>query len=286
MSSGREKVRASMAELERLLVEPWQAARRDWPDIDVPLGCFVAHVAHGGTASDTMPALDALHTAELYLCCACAAGDEKAIALLESRHFHRIETALARKGFSPAQADEIKQILRKQLFVRRQPGERPRIAEYSGRGDLGAWLRVTAIRAALKLVRKERHEVLVEDEARLEASIGQADPELDFIKDRYHAAFKQAFHQAMGSLSDRQKNLLRQHFLDGVGVLRLAALYDVHRATMARWLAETQHTVLSETKRSLMKDLHVSRRECDSLLRLVRSRMHVTLKRLLAHPAP
>src|SRR5262245_55674250 len=183
----REDLRRQLvtADLERLLANHLDSATGAWPALAVPVDRYLAHLGQRLPDDGPFAALETLRAADLYLACACASGDEKAIALLESQHFGDIDTALARRGFSRAQADEVKQILRKQLFVADADG-RPKIAEFGGRGPLGAWLRVSAVRAGLKLIRKERHETPVDDERLLEASAGSSDPELEFMKMRYH----------------------------------------------------------------------------------------------------
>src|SRR5947209_7927077 len=55
--------------------------------------------------------------------------------------------------------DEVKQALRVELLV----GPDARIKEYAGRGALAAWLRVTATRRALKVIRQTKREEPLDD---------------------------------------------------------------------------------------------------------------------------
>src|SRR5262249_49575466 len=158
------------------------------PKLSVPPEAFRAYAAERNA--------DAAHAGDLYLACACARGDGRAIAALEARYFGDIDGALARRQLAPAAIAEIKQILREKLFV----GAAPKIAEYDGRGDLGAWLRTTAIRQALKLLRSERRERPTSDEQILQQPALQDDPELALMKGTYRAAFKTAFQKALGAL--------------------------------------------------------------------------------------
>jgi RNA polymerase sigma-70 factor (ECF subfamily) len=129
------------------------------------------------------------------------------------------------------------------------------------------------------VVRKERHEVAVEDEA-LAALPAAGDVELEFIKRQYRAGFKRAFLEALSSLESREQNLLRQHFLDDLSIDQLGALYRVHRSTVARWIGKAQEVLLTRTKRALMKQMKVSRSECDSIVRIAQSQLHITLRKL------
>jgi hypothetical protein len=99
-----------------------------------------------------------------------------AIRAVETRYFPDIDAALGKMGLASDRAAEVKQGLRKLLFVG-EDGAPPRISEYRGSGDLRAWLRVTAMRAALKLLRKHGRETSTDD-AILEARSSEDDPEL------------------------------------------------------------------------------------------------------------
>ena len=84
------------------------------------------------------------------------------------------------------------------------------------------------------------------------------------------------------ALSDREKNLLRQSAIDGLSIDDLAALYRVHRATCARWLEAAREALFSDTRRRLIDEAGIAEAECDSIIRLVQSQLHVTLRRVLA----
>ena len=101
------------------------------------------------------------------------------------------------------------------------------------------------------------------------------------MKELYRRAFREAFTAAMGTLDAREKNLLRQHFVDGLTIDEIGPLYEVHRATAARWVSRARERLLDETRREFMKRAKVGPKECESVLRLVRSRLDVTLAHLL-----
>ena len=67
----------------------------------------------------------------------------------------RVTGTVTANGDFPGSVEfqDVKQTLRRQLFVG-DGAAPPKIAAYDGRGDLRAWLRVTSVRAALKLLRK------------------------------------------------------------------------------------------------------------------------------------
>ena len=89
------------------------------------------------------------------------------------------------------------------------------------------------------------------------------------MKELYRDAFKVAFGEAIGGLDARDKNVLRQHFVDGLTVDDLGKVYGVHRATAARWVQKAQGELLKSTRKRFAEHAKVGARECDSVLRLV-----------------
>jgi RNA polymerase sigma-70 factor (ECF subfamily) len=268
--------------LETRLEEAVRAARAAWPGVVVADGELLAYLAARlPAAGDPSATLAALRTSDLYLACACVRGDKAALRAIESGPMTDVAAAVARSSLRGVAVDDVMQTVRRVLFVASADAP-PRIAEYRGAGDLRAWLRVTAVRAALKLLRKERHEVPVDDEMLATIPVAAGDAELEFVKRQYRAGFKRAFLESLASLSPREQNVLRQHFLDDLSIDQLGALHRVHRSTVARWITRAQATLFERTKRMLMKQMKVSRSECESIIRLAQSQLHVTLRTLVA----
>lgn len=252
------------------------AAQAAWPGVHLPEATFHAYVRE--RVGDAIP--DADVASALWLACACSRGDVEALRAFEARFMPDVERAVTRLRLRPADVADVVQGLRQHLLVGGSDGARPHIADYAGRGDLAGWLRVAAVRAGLKKLRGAKVET--HDDALLAARSAQDDPELSYMKAVYRSAFRAAFAAAVDSLEPREKNLLRQHLVDGLGVDELGPLYGVHRATAARWVQRARERVLVETRRQFMAHAHLSSRECESVLRLVQSRMDITLARLLA----
>src|SRR5262249_4148461 len=140
------------------------------------------------------------------------------------------------------------------------------------------------LRTAIDLGRVENKHATLDEEARLVSTLAAAEqnPELEYIKAEHRGEFTSAFREALASLSPRDRNLLRLHFVEGMPPEHIGALYRVHRTTVMRWLQAAQVAVLAETKRMLMERLHLSPSECDSLLQILRSRLQVTLSSFLS----
>lgn len=265
--------------LDAVLAELHAAGRAAFPGIALDHAVFAAHLrARAGEAADAA-ALRRLHAPDLYLACACARGDAGAVRLFEEAVLRKIEPALARVGAEPILA-EVKQIVRERLLVG-APGKEPRIAEYAGEGALLTWVRVIALRTAATIRRGARRSKAREDEAMLDAAMAVEGPELAHMRRRYAHDFKAAFEVAVTELSPRDRNLIRQHLIDGLTIDDLGALYQVNRVTAARWLSSAREDVARATRRALTARLSVSQGELESILRLVRSDLDLSLERVL-----
>jgi RNA polymerase sigma-70 factor (ECF subfamily) len=108
-------------------------------------------------------ALDGLRIEELYLCCACLAGSAAAVAEIDRRFIRDSARALGRFGSNPQARDEALQLAREKLFAS-APGSPPKLAQYSGRGALGGWIRVVVVRTALNTQRSEKRHVPRDDD--------------------------------------------------------------------------------------------------------------------------
>lgn len=276
---GEAGIGDQVPDLEAALEEAIARARAAWPTItSVDDFAYARWLGERVSGED----LGRVKVEDLLAACACAAGDVAAIAAVEARTFPDVEAALGKMGLRADRIDEVKQGLRKLVFVGDGPeGLGPRITEYRGSGDLRAWLRVTAMRAALKAIRKDGRE-LPTDDAVLEARSSADDPELAYMKAAYRAAFREAFQDALESLHAKERLLLKQQIVDGLGIDELGALYQVHRATAARWVASAREKLLGRTRRTFMMRARITSDECESIMRLVRSQLDVSLHRRLA----
>jgi RNA polymerase sigma-70 factor, ECF subfamily len=152
------------AHLERALQGVIDRARARFSGVSLLAEEFVARLARALPPGVTASAgLEQLNTDELYLACACAHGEGAAIALLEQRCFGKAEAALRRMNPPAPLMDEWRQRLRQALFVAER-GRRPKIDQYTGREDLGGWIRTLAVRLALELIEPAR-EVATPDDA-------------------------------------------------------------------------------------------------------------------------
>jgi RNA polymerase sigma-70 factor, ECF subfamily len=169
--------------------------------------------------------------------------------------------------------DETMQRLAERLFVG-APDHPPRIREYSGRSDLGRWVRVVALRLAADVLRGPGHrEVLVEQDDLAELALPARAPELELLRTRYGEQLRSAVVRAFAALPPATRVALRQYYFDNLGVEELGRLYGVAPSTVSRRLAKARAQVLDETRRIMRDELGLGDSEVDSIVRV----MHTSL---------
>ena len=221
-----------------------------------------------------------LPAVDLYLACACGRGDAAAIAVVEKTYFPGIAAIVRGKLGTPSLADEAMQRMREHLFV--ASAERPaHILDYGGRGALGKWLAITAVRAGLRTIRETRRETELDDAQLGRIVDGAGDIELAHLRDRYEPEFKQAFAEAFAALSARERNLLRHSVLDALGVEAIADLHNVNKSTVSRWLTRAREQLMKDTRVALRKRLRITATEAESILRLLADQADLSLQTIL-----
>ncbi|HEX8436317.1 sigma-70 family RNA polymerase sigma factor [Archangium sp.] len=284
-AKGRFGPPVDAAALERLLVHAWETSRAQWPTVALPAELFVMHLAErlpeASPTSPLEPLLSALSLTELYLACACLHGVGAALEAFERGYLAKLPGLLRNPKLPDAMIEDVCQLTRMKLLVP-PPEGRPKIAEYTGRGALGSWVRVTATRIAIKLQSTEKPAPEEDSDSLFSALPAPGvDPELDAIKRRHQADLRQAMHEAFSTLSPEDRHLLRLYFVDQLSMYELATLFRVSQPTISRWLKSTRETVYQETRRHLQARLGLSPRDFQSFLALLDSQLELSISQLL-----
>lgn len=235
--------------------------------ITVSAADFAAELARRGAAPP-----GERHLAELALAFACSRGDPAALLHFERSYFTQARRSLLKLRLSPTLADDVLGWMRFELFVR---PEGPVIASYTGRGDLGAWVRAIAVHEAVKRERKARREVTPDALAELP----MPEPELLAMRGAYGAELTRALSDSFHALAADDRTLLRRYFLDGLTIDMLAKLYQIHRATAARRVAAARTELVDRVRRTLARDLALSEAGVDQIITL--SNLNQSLSQLL-----
>jgi RNA polymerase sigma-70 factor (ECF subfamily) len=242
----------------------YERGRAAWPSLRVDREAFAAHLARLAAADD--------NAEDLYLAYGCAVGDAAALAIFEARFIAEVPRLVARLDSSPTVADETRQVVREYLLVA-DVGARPRIAEYSGRGPLIAWLRVIANRVVLQMKRKGKRLISSDGEAADRLAAAEPNPEVALMRKLHGAELASALRAAIAALPDRDRALIKLSVIDELGIDALCGLYAVHRATVARWIARIKQQIFDEAVRILRTELALDTAEVESLCRAVQSQL-------------
>lgn len=279
----------AIPDLDRRLWTLVAEGRAAWPDLHVDAVHVVEFVARQVTPDLADAALDGLRPADLYLACGCARQLPQAIAAFDRDYMREVDIALARMRIAPPRVADVKQLVRQRLFVGGGTAGAPtspgKISEYGGRGDLRRWVRSVAVRTCLNDLRKGKREILVDDDQLIaQHAIAADDPEVEYMKRTYASEFKAAFSEALGRLGAREQTLLRYHHVDGLNIDEIGAIYRVHRVTAFRWLEKAKEILVRGTLDTLRARLKLPADELDSVLRMIRSQIHLSLVRHLGGP--
>lgn len=252
------------------------------PEVAVSPEALARHLGRClAAAADPPAAVAEARAAEIYLACGCSLGDGRALSIVEAEHMAGARKAVMCLDAPQATRDEALQQLRAKLFVP-SGGALPHIAQYAGRGSLAGWLRVGAVRIGLNSLRQSRRRDAREDDWAGDAALPVDDPELDYLKQRYQKELEIAMTRAFEHLADDQRELLRLYVSEGLTLDELARLHDVNASTVSRWLARIRDKLKSDARRHFADACALDASECDSLVALVQSRMHISVERLLA----
>ncbi|HXU83186.1 MAG TPA: hypothetical protein VN914_17445 [Polyangia bacterium] len=249
--------------------------RRRWPGVALAPEQLEAHLRRVGLD----PAAEIPWAAELYLTAACALGDPAALDAFDREYVARLPLYVSRFGLRPDVLDDLRQSLRMRLLLD-QP---PRIGTYAGRGPLDGWVGLTAVRLALDLLAVQKSAPRPVDPALLTSGLfGATEPAFDLARTHYGPMFQTGLEEALAALGDRDKALLRFHFVERLNIEAIGRIYRVHRATVARWLIDLRRRLLLDVQERLAIEVHLSNTsEFRSLLDVVRDDLHVSLSRIL-----
>jgi len=230
--------------------------------------------------ADPVESLDRLRLEDLFLACACAQGDVNAFEAFHARYFPQIDQTLRQLSLDGVCVDDIKQMVYVRVFAA-SGAAGPKITQYKGRGSLGKWIQVVARRVAQNFIRDKDREYPLDERALEQLIPRDSSPELHYIKQLYTDDLSAAFRQALTTLTSKQRNLLRYRLVHRMKMTALAEVYHVHRFTITRWIAAIREQLLHETHKALSVRLEAGSGDVESIVRLLRSQIDVSVRRYL-----
>lgn len=279
LEAPRRDAVAAILDLAQVLDAQYATAAAAWPGVVVSRERYIEELArriNARSGEDAGRVLRTMPAADLYLAIACADHDGGALAAFRDAFVPPLRQALGRLALDAATIDETVQRVLVMLFV--GEGGPPQIRGYGGKGTLRSWVRSIGVRTGRRLAGLDQAGGGEDELAELPAAV--ADPELELLRARYAEQVRRAFAAAFGELSERERNVLRQYHIDGLTIDQLAALYQVNRATTARWVAGARLAVVARTRTHLVEHFGIASADVDSIIRIVRSELALSVRDL------
>ncbi len=248
---------------------------RAWPSIRLPFQVLVdaacGHVAAHGTSVKL--------SAELYLATPCVAGDATAIGILDRHYLAKIPMHVGRivESRGVSSTDDFMQALRERLLM--GTGARgPRLADYSGRGLLGAWIRVVAVRLAIEDYRRARPSA---DGDAMVVPCG-VDADLDHLHGLHSAAFKTCLESAFATLSKDERLVLRLTYRERMTGDAIAKVLGIDRSNVTRRVVRAREVLYAATRDAMRRTSAMTDLEFHSLAKGLAAHVEITLSRVLS----
>jgi RNA polymerase sigma-70 factor (ECF subfamily) len=248
--------------------------RREWPLVELDFATFERHWQGRLGAEGTAGGGATRVGADLFLCCACAAGNAVALRVFEHENRPIARSAIAKVRRDDSFVEDCLQDLWEKLLW----GPKAKIKKYAGRGALKAWVRVTATRAALDRCRQVGLDVARHTELSDDLAAAAHGAELVLLRARYAGAFQNALRDAVAALPPRERNALRMHVGGGCSIDQIGLAYGVHRATAARWLERARESIAEGVRHALsLRKLQLTTSEFQSLGHALASELELRL---------
>src|SRR5262245_59058086 len=164
---------------------------------------------------------------------------------------------------------------------------------YSGRGSLRGWLRAVVFqlsadhhRQTSRLVQTEEPEEMDRLAHSAETSQQERHSELSFIGERYHTAVSDSLRRAISELESRERLLLAYYYYDEMTLREIGGLFEVHEATISRWLTKLQKRLRKLVEKSLARDHRFNRREIGEAIEQAAVQMDISVREYLFDSGP
>lgn len=284
--AGRAVNAASISQ-ERLRDTLWQlfeSGRACWPQLEIRPEEFVLFLAKQLPPEATFPEkLLELRAGDLYLVCALGLGHPMALATFETEYMPAVRRTLLRLDIPDSLIADIIQALYCHLLERQNAPQGVFVPRrgYAGRGELKGWLCACAVHQAGRLHKRERREVELDQASAMVLPAESNSTELTLLTEEMKKLFEAAFRNAVAALTSRERNLLRYHFLSGLSIDQIGTLYNVHRATAARWVAKARERLASLTRKRFLLASPMQAESFAKIMELIGSQLSLNLANLL-----
>jgi RNA polymerase sigma-70 factor (ECF subfamily) len=176
-----------------------------------------------------------LRVEELALARACAAGQERAWEIFMARYREKLYDMAAYIAKESSAARELADSLYADLYgTATRDGQRAsKLASYTGRGSLEAWLRTVMAQEFVNRFRRQRRLVSLDEESEDGVQFAAAAPEPATVAD---PRLEAATDEVLSRLSAEERFILASYYLDSRTLAEIARTLGVHESTISRKL--------------------------------------------------
>jgi len=235
---------------------------------------------------------DSLNADDLCLAVACAKGDDEAWEVFY-KEYRSYLTGIARTMTSDAgAAEQLADSTFAELYGLRESegGRVSKFSFYSGRGSLKGWLRAVVFqlsadhhRQTSRLVQTEEPDDMDRLAVTIDKPNGRA-AESDFEADRYRDAISKALSRAIAELESRERLLLAYYYYDELTLKEIGSMFEVHEATVSRWLTKVQKRIRKLIERSLAREHGFNRAQVNEAFELASRELDFSVREHLVKP--
>jgi len=239
--------------------------------------------------------LCSLNADDLCLAAACAKGDDVAWEDF-FRDYRSYMVSVARTMTQDAgAAEQLADSTFAELYGLRESGGArvSKFSFYSGRGSLRGWLRAVVFqlsadhhRQSSRLVQTEEPEDMDRIAHASEKPGQRSTTDLEYVRERYREAVMAALRRAIADLESRERLLLVYYYYDEMTLREIGQLFDVHEATISRWLAKVQKRARKLVEKGLTRDHRFNRREVAEAIDLAAEQMDISIGDYLLERVP
>ena len=244
--------------------------------------------------SATVEYFTSLNLDDLCLAVACAKGDEQAWEDFY-RDYRSYMVNISRTMTQDAgAAEQLADSTFAELYgLRESGGSRvSKFSFYSGRGSLRGWLRAVVFQLSADQHRQTSRLVQTEEPEDMERLAHAAEPaeresaaDLAYIRERYRSAVADALGRSFSEIEPKERLLLAYYYYDEMTLREIGRMFDVHEATISRWLAKIQKRVRKLVEKSLARDHSFNRREIAEAIELAAEQMDINVREYLLESA-
>lgn len=247
----------------------WTALLAEDGDLGVSADAFCAQVER---TLNTFPpeeraqVIERLVLRDVHLVLGCLAGAPRALRLFMKRFRPYLKHLSLRHAPSEAIAEDVEALLLATLFTPRRADDptSARLYSYQGMGTLQGWLRVTARRLVIDIIRKQKPKASEGVLDRL-ASPGRG-AERDLIHLEAAARLRPVLSSCVSLLSDDERSLLSQYYRDGRVLREIGADLGIDTSSVFRRLGTARTKVWKRFRAKAREELGLDDRDLKGLL--------------------